>query len=119
MALAAFCGLGLTACSSGQTAAAKATIRGVLLQEPGGGAAPGTLPHPMAGIVLIEFNYLDALKAIIMTVGTNGRFSRSVVPGTYTVVPGQKTGCLSTPVTIHVRAGKVVTVAVNCGSSIG
>ncbi|MGD0876027.1 MAG: hypothetical protein ABSA14_13725 [Acidimicrobiales bacterium] len=58
------------------------TVRGVLVREPGGGAAPDTLPHPMAGTVLIEFNYLNALKAIIVTDGANGRFSGSVPPGT-------------------------------------
>jgi hypothetical protein len=36
----------------------------------------------MAGTVLIEFNYLNALKAIIVTDGANGRFSGSVPPGT-------------------------------------
>jgi hypothetical protein len=67
----------------------------------------------------IDQEDLDALKAIIMTVGTNGKFSRSVPPGTYKVMPRSKTGCVSAPITVHVRAGEVVTVKVKCGSSIG
>jgi hypothetical protein len=124
MGLVVICALGLSACSSGRTVpaitqAAKGTIRGFLLSEPGGGAAPGAMPRPMAGTVLIEFNNLDALVAMIVTVGTSGRFSRFVAPGTCTVVPGRKTGCISAPITVHVRPGRVVTVKVKCRSSIG
>ena len=64
------------------------TVRGVLVREPGGGAAPDTLPHPMAG----------------------------TVEGDAWVDDG---GCVSAPITVYVRAGEVVTVRVECGSSIG
>jgi hypothetical protein len=73
----------------------------------------------MAGTIYIEFNVIDALKAIIVPVGKNGRFSRSVTPGTYKVLPTPHTGCVSTPITVDVSAGKVETVKVKCGSMTG
>lgn len=117
-------GLSLPACTSGQTLppttqVAQGTIRGVLLREPAGVIRHGTLPKPMAGTVYIEFNNFNVLKALIVTVSTNGKFSRSVTPGTYKVLPAPKTGCLSTPITVHVLAGQVVTLKVKCGSLIG
>ena len=82
--------MALAGCSAGQTVApttthvAHGTIRGILLWQPGD---PFVLSRPMAGTIYIEFKVNDALEAIIVPVGKNGTFSRSVTPGTYKVLP--------------------------------
>ena len=98
---------------------ATGTIRGVLLREPGAGAAAG-LPHPMAGTVLVEWNDTGAPVVVTMTVGSNGRFSRSMVPGTYKVTPGARMGCAGPPPdTVHVLPGTVTSVKVKFASAVG
>ena len=111
--------MALAGCSAGQavppttTHVAHGTIRGILLWQPGD---PFVLSRPMAGTIYIEFKVNDALEAIIVPVGKNGTFSRSVTPGTYKVLPTSHTGCISGPITVDVLAGKIDTVKVICGS---
>src|ERR1035437_10127960 len=109
----------VTGCTTGTTTQPEnGTIRGLLLQMPAGIILPGTLPHPMAGTVVMTFTDMGVVMHVTVTVGSNGRFSRAVAAGRYKLVPGPKNGCASRPVTAKVMTGKVVTVKVRCGSTI-
>ena len=110
----------IAGCTTGTTTHPEnGTIRGLLLRMPAGIVLPGTSPLPMAGTVVMTFTDMGVVMHVTMTVGSNGRFSRAVAAGSYKLMPGPKTGCASGPVTVKVMTGKVVTVKVRCGSTIG
>jgi len=73
----------------------------------------------MAGTVIIAWRDMGVLMHVAMTVGSNGSFSRAVAPGIYNLMPGPRTGCAPGSITVKVMTGKVVTVKVRCGSTIG
>ena len=64
----------VTGCTTGTTTHPEnGTIRGLLLQMPAGIILPGTLPHPMAGTVVMTFTDMGVVMHVTVTVGSNGK----------------------------------------------
>jgi hypothetical protein len=88
------------------------TLRGVLLQEVGGPTAHP--PVPLSGTtVVVKAETGGSWRA---TTGANGRFSRALPPGTYTLTPVCP---LPESVKVRVPAGSTVITRVLCNSDVG